>query len=58
MYYKDMLNNINMDDMIKHVENNGAQYVGMYISADSKELLKFKGNPLIHCIRVQNIVVW
>lgn len=58
MYYEDMLNNINIDDMIKHVENNGTEYVGMYISADSKELLKFKGNPLIHCIRVQNIVVW
>lgn len=58
MYYEDMFENINMDDIIKHVENNGAEYVGMYISADSKELLKFKGNPLIHCMRVQNIVVW
>lgn len=58
MYYEDMLENINIDDMIKHVENNGVEYVGMYISADSKELLKFMGNPLIHCMRVQNIVVW
>lgn len=58
MYYDDMFNNINMDDMIKHVENNGAEYVGMYISADSKELLKLKGNALIGCIRVQNIVLW
>jgi hypothetical protein len=44
--------------MIKQVENNGAQYLGMYISADSKVLLKLKGNTLIHCIRVQNIVIW
>lgn len=58
MYYDDMFENINMDEMIKHVENNGAEYVGIYISADSKELLKFKDNPLIHCMRVQNIVVW
>jgi hypothetical protein len=47
-----------MDDMIKYVEDNGAEYVGIYISADSKELLKFKCNPLIHCMRIQNIVVW
>jgi len=58
MYYEDMFEDINMDDMIKYVENNGAQYVGVYISADSKELLKFKGSPLIHCMRVQNIVIW
>lgn len=58
MYYEDLFENINMDDMIKQVENNGAQYVGMYISADSKELLKLKGSTLIHCIRVQNIVIW
>lgn len=58
MYYQDMFENINIDDMIKYVENNGAEYVGMYISADSKELLKLKGNPLIHCMGVQNIVIW
>jgi hypothetical protein len=58
MYYEDMFENINIDDMIEYVENNGAQYVGMYISADTKELLEFKGNPLIHCMRVQNLVVW
>ncbi|MBE6068407.1 MAG: hypothetical protein E7211_12065 [Clostridium lundense] len=58
MYYEDMFKNINIDDMIKHVEDNGAEYVGMYISADSKELLNLKGNPLIHCMRVDNIVLW
>jgi len=58
MYYDDMLENINIDDIIKQVENNGVEYIGMYISADSKELLKLKDNPLIHCLRVQNIVVW
>lgn len=58
MYYEDMFENINFDDLIKLVENNGAEYVGMYISADSKELLNLKGNPLIHCMRVQNIVIW
>ncbi|AOT71432.1 anti sigma factor C-terminal domain-containing protein [Geosporobacter ferrireducens] len=58
MYYEDMFADINIDDVIKHVENNGAEYVGMYISADSKELLKLKDIPLIHCIRVENIVVW
>ena len=58
MYYDDMFENISIDDIIKQVENNGVEYVGAYISADSKELLKLKGNPLIHCLRVQNIVVW
>lgn len=58
MYYEDMFKNINIDDMIKHVENNGAEYVGLYISADSKELLNLKGSPLIHCMRIDNIVLW
>lgn len=58
MYYEDMFKNINIDDMIKHVEDNGAEYVGMYISADSKELLNLKGSPLIHCMGVENIVIW
>ncbi|MBM7868743.1 hypothetical protein JOC70_000212 [Clostridium pascui] len=58
MYYEDMFKNISIDDMIKHVEDNGAEYVGMYISADSKELLNLKGSPLIHCMRVDNIVLW
>ncbi|WP_055669681.1 anti sigma factor C-terminal domain-containing protein [Desnuesiella massiliensis] len=58
MYYEDMFENINIDDMIKHVENNGAEYVGIFISADSKELLNLKDNPLIHCMRVQNLVIW
>lgn len=58
MYYEDMLENINIDDIIKQIENNGVEYIGMYISGDSKELLKLKDNPLIHCLRVQNIVVW
>jgi hypothetical protein len=58
MYYDDMFKNINFDDLIKQVENTGAEYVGMYISADSKELLKLKGSPFIHCIGVENIVIW
>lgn len=58
MYYDEMFDNINIDDIIKQVENNGVQYVGMYISADSKELLQLKNNPLIHYVSVENIVVW
>lgn len=58
MYDKNKFENINFDDMIKHVENNGAEYIGMYISADSKELLNLKDNPLIHCMQVYNIVIW
>lgn len=58
MYYEEMFENINIDDMIKQVENNGVEYVGVYISADSKELLKLKGNAMIHCLWVENIVVW
>ena len=58
MYYEDMFENINIDDMIKQVQNNGVQYVGVYITADSKELLKLKGNPMIHSLKVENIVVW
>lgn len=58
MYYEEILENINIDDIIKHVENSGVEYVGVYISADSKELSMLKGNPLIHCLRVENIVVW
>lgn len=58
MYYEDMFENINIDDMIKYVENNGAEYIGIFISADSKELLNLKDSPLIHCMRVQNLVIW
>ncbi|WP_186430312.1 anti sigma factor C-terminal domain-containing protein [Clostridium sp. BSD9I1] len=58
MYHEDIFKNINIDDMIKHVEDNGAEYVGMYISADSKELLNLKSSPLIHCMGIENIVIW
>lgn len=58
MYYEDMFENMNIDDIIKQVENNGVKYVGVYISADSKELLKLKDNPIIHGLRVESIVVW
>jgi hypothetical protein len=58
MYFEDMFENIDIDNIIKQVENNGVEYVGMYISADSKELLKLKDNPMIHCLRVESIVVW
>lgn len=57
-YYDAMFENVNFDDMIKQVESKGAQYVGMYISADSKDLLKLKSNPHIHCVEVENIVIW
>ena len=58
MYGNYMFENINIDDIIKQVENNGVQYVGMYISVDSKELLKLRDNPLIRSVSVENIVVW
>jgi hypothetical protein len=58
MFYNDMFNDVNFDDLIKNVEDNGAEYMGIYIIGDSKELLKLKGSPLIHCMRVQNIVIW
>lgn len=58
MYYDDMFDYFNIDDIIKNVENNGAEYVGMYVSANREELLKLKGNPLIHCANVENIVIW
>jgi len=58
MYFDDMFENTNIEDTIKQVEKNGVKYVGMYISEDSKELLKLKGNPLISGIRVDSIVVW
>ena len=58
MYYEDMFEDVNIDDVITQVEKNGIEYVGMYISADSKELLKLKGNPMIYSVRVDAIVVW
>jgi hypothetical protein len=58
MYNANMFQDINMDDMIKHVENKGVEYVGMYISAGREDLLKLKGNPLIHGVGVEDIVVW
>lgn len=35
MHYVEIFKNINIDDMIKQVENNGVKCVGMYISPDS-----------------------
>ena len=58
MYYQDMFENINIDDLIKETEYKGAEYAGMYISADSKDLLKFKDSSFIHWVGVQNIVIW
>jgi hypothetical protein len=58
MYNVPMLQDVNVDDMIKHVENNGVEYFGMYISVDREELLKLRDNSLIHCMGVENIVVW
>ena len=58
IFYNDMFNDVNFDGLIKNVEDNGAEYMGIYIIGDSKELMKLKENPLIHCMRVQNIVIW
>lgn len=58
MFYNDMFNDVNFDGLIKNVEDNGAEYMGIYIAGDSKELLKLKDSTLIHCMRVQNIVIW
>lgn len=58
MYYDDMFDYFDIDDIIEDVENNGAEYVGMYISADREDLLKLKGNPLIRGVNVENIVLW
>jgi hypothetical protein len=58
LHYEDMFDYMNIDNVIKDIENNGVKYVGMYISADSKELLKLKDNSTIDHIRVENIVVW
>ena len=58
MYSDEIFDKINIDDIIKQVENNGVQYVGVYIFADGKELLKLKDNPLIKSVIVENIVVW
>jgi Sigma factor regulator C-terminal len=58
MFYNDMFNDVNFDDLIKNVEDNGTEYMGIYITGDSKELLKLKDSLLIHCMRVKNIVVW
>lgn len=58
MYNNSLFQNVNIDDLIKYVENNGVGYVGMYITADREALLKLQDNPLIHCMSVENIVVW
>lgn len=58
MYYENMLDDMDLDGIIKDVEVNGVKYMGVYISADTKELLKLQENPLIHCMWVQNIVLW
>lgn len=58
VYNENILYDIDMDEIIKQVESSGAQYMGMYISADREELLKLKDSPLIHCMQVENIVLW
>lgn len=58
IYYDNMFESVNFDDLIKQVENNGVEYVGMYISADSKDLLKLASNPHIYYMEVCNIVIW
>ncbi len=56
--YNRSFENMNMDNMIKQVENNGVEYIGMYLSADTKEILKLKDSSLIKELSVVNIVIW
>ncbi|GAB6108035.1 anti sigma factor C-terminal domain-containing protein [Fusibacter bizertensis] len=58
IYYENMFEDTDFDALITQVENDGAMYVGMYLSADSKALLTFKSNPHIQSIAVVNLVVW
>lgn len=58
MYYDDMFESTNIDNIIEEVKNHGVRYIGMYISADTKELLKLKDNSLIKNLFVKEIVIW
>jgi hypothetical protein len=46
------------DQIIKYIEDNGVYYIGAVVEGDSKELLKLKNNPYVHCITIDKIVVW
>lgn len=58
IYYENMFEETDFDALITQVENDGAMYVGMYLSADSKALLAFKNNSHIQSMTVVNLVIW
>lgn len=43
---------------LSYIEKNGVCFIGAVVEGDSKELLKLKDNPYVHCINVENVVVW
>lgn len=54
----ELLQNMDLPDVIADIEENGVKYFGAYFTADTKDLLELKGNPLIHSIQVESIVLW
>jgi hypothetical protein len=50
--------NFDYDGIISYIENNGVYFIGVVVEGGSKELLKLKENPYVHCISVDNVVVW
>ncbi|GGM28722.1 hypothetical protein GCM10011351_13390 [Paraliobacillus quinghaiensis] len=47
-----------IDKIITNVKRDGVEYIGMYLTADSKELLSLKDHSEVDRIWVENIVVW
>lgn len=58
IYHEKMFEDTDFDALIAQVEDSGAMYIGMYISADSKALLAFKSKPHVQSVTVEDIVIW
>ncbi|MBF7095644.1 anti sigma factor C-terminal domain-containing protein [Alkalibacter mobilis] len=58
LYHDELLALMDIDKAIEEIEQTGVKYFGAFITADTKDILKFKGDPIVHSISVENIVLW
>ncbi|QSX08529.1 anti sigma factor C-terminal domain-containing protein [Alkalibacter rhizosphaerae] len=58
LFHAGLLDALKVDEAIVEIERNGIRYFGSYFTADTKKLLELKGDPRIHSIQVESIVLW
>lgn len=50
--------NLNLDELITYLENNGILHYGAVITGPTKEILKLQGEPLVRRLEVDEVEFW